>query len=50
MTTFENLEHTVGQLIEFCMCSLFYLSRAWGLTISTYVGGFLKSLSSPNKL
>ena len=45
--TFEDIEHSVGQLIEFCMSSLFDWSRAWGFTTSTSIGGFLESLSSP---
>ena len=47
--TFENVEHSLGWLIEFCMCTLFYWSRAWGFTTSTSVGGFIESLScTPN--
>ena len=48
--TFENIEHSVGQLIEFCMVSLFDWARDWGLTTSTSIGGFLESLRYPNAL
>ena len=48
--TFENVEHSVGQLIEFCMCSLFGWSRAWGFTPSISVGGFIESLSCTTNL
>ena len=47
--TFEDVKHSVGQLIEFCMSSLFDWSRAWGYTSSS-IGGFLESLSYPNML
>jgi hypothetical protein len=48
--TFEDIEHSVGQLIESCMCSLYDWAKAWGFTTSTSVGGFLESLSPPNIL
>jgi hypothetical protein len=43
--TFENVKHSVGWLIEFCMCSLFDWSRTWGFTTSTLVVGSIESLS-----
>ena len=48
--TFENVEHSMGWLIEFCMATLFDWSRAWGFTTSISVGGFIKSLSCTNTL
>ena len=42
--TFEDLEHSVDQIIEFCMRSLFDWAKAWGFTSSTSVGGFLATL------
>jgi hypothetical protein len=48
--TFENVEHSVGQVIEFCMGSLFDWAKAWGRTTSTSIGGFLESLSYPYAL
>jgi hypothetical protein len=48
--TFENVEHSMGWLIEFCMATLFDWSRAWGFTTSISVGGFIESLSCTNTL
>ena len=48
--TFENVEHSIGWLIEFRMSTLFDWSRAWGFTTSIFVRGFIESLSCSNTL
>ena len=48
--TFENVEHSLGWLIEFCMSNLFDWSRAWGFTTLVSVGGFIESLRCTNPL
>jgi hypothetical protein len=48
--TFENVEHSMGWLIKFCMSTLFDWSRAWGFTTSISVGGFIESLRCTNTL
>ena len=42
--TFENVTHSVGWLIEYCISSLFEWARTWGFTTLTLVGGFIDSL------
>ncbi len=42
--TFENIDHSVGRIIETLFRTLFDWVRAWGLTSSCSVGEFLESL------
>ena len=44
--TFENIDHSVGRIIENFFGSLFDWARVWGLTSSSSVGDFLESLDS----
>ena len=46
--TFENIESSVGKIIESFLRSLFDWSRVWGLTSSSSVGDFLESLAIDN--
>jgi hypothetical protein len=46
--TFENIEGSVGKIIETFFGSLFDWSCAWGLILSSSVGDFLESLIIDN--
>jgi hypothetical protein len=46
--TFENIENSIGKIIEDFFGSLFDWSCVWGLTSSSSVGDLLESLAFDN--